>query len=213
MNTVLFGPPGAGKGTQSAFLVTKMNMKHLSTGDMFRTAIKNKTNLGLEAQKYMDKGDLVPDAIVIGMVEEELVDLNGRSFVLDGFPRTVVQAEALENMLKGKNLKLDRAIFLEVPNETLVRRLSGRRTCGDCGAVFHVETKKPKSEGVCDKCGAQLTQRKDDVAEAIENRLEVYAKNTAPLKGYYSDKGKLTEVDGTGGAEDVFALLKGAIGQ
>lgn len=207
MNLLLFGAPGAGKGTQSALLVSKLGMKHISTGDLFRRAIREQTPLGLEAKKYTDRGDLVPDAVVIGMVEEELLGLEGKPFVLDGFPRTVAQAEALANLAKQYSVDLGLAVFLEVPEAYLVSRLSGRRTCKNCGAVYHVESRPTKKDGVCDSCGGEVVQRADDTEAAIRHRLGVYLKSTHPLKEFYRSQRKLVEVDGTGTTEEVFSRL------
>ncbi len=212
MNILLFGPPGAGKGTQSAFLVEKHGMVHLSTGDLFRSAIKNSTPLGLEAKKYSEKGQLVPDSITIGLVEEKIKDLKKTSFILDGFPRTVPQAEALETLLKTNQLKLDKAIFLVTPNDMLMSRLTGRRVCEDCGTTYHIETMPPGPGNTCTNCGGnRVIQRKDDFPEVIRTRLEAYEKNTAPLKEYYKAKGKLVEVKGTGEVKEVYERLKSAI--
>ena len=208
MNILLFGPPGAGKGTQSALLVERKRMKHISTGDLFRAAIKNQTRLGLEARKYMDKGQLVPDAITIGMVEEVFMTLNGQSFILDGFPRNVAQGEALENLLKGHDLTIDKALFLEVPLEKLMGRLTGRRVCTACGATYHVTASPPKKEGVCDKCGGQVIQRADDKEDVIRTRLMAYEESTKPLKDFYKSAKKLVELDGLGATEDVYARIE-----
>lgn len=207
MNIILFGPPGAGKGTQSALLVERQQMKHISTGDLFREAMKNQTPLGVKAKSFVDAGQLVPDEIVIGMVEEVLNKLGNQSFILDGFPRTVPQAEALNALMSKVGMKIGRAIFLEVPRESLMRRLTGRRVCGSCNAVYHVDTKPPVKEGVCDMCGGQVIQRKDDQAEVIGTRLEAYDNSTSPLKEYFAQKGILAEVDGLGGTEDVYGRL------
>lgn len=211
MNILLFGPPGAGKGTQSSTLVEQLQMHHISTGDLFRNAIKNQTALGKEAQGYMDKGELVPDSTVIGMVEETLKEISGSGFILDGFPRTVVQAEALEEMLEERGINLDKAIFLHVPEELLVSRLSGRRVCKGCGAVYHIESHPSKTEGVCDACGSEVVQREDDKGEVIQRRLQAYEESTSPLKEYYTRLGKFVEVDGVGAAEEVFNRLKTTI--
>ena len=209
MNILLFGPPGAGKGTQSAFLVEDLKMKHISTGDMLRAAMKNKTKLGLEAQGFINVGQLVPDAVVIGMVEEEFKSLGGKSFILDGFPRTLPQAEALDQLLVRTGKELKKAVFLTVDNEVIVSRLSGRRTCKNCGAVYHVETKPPQKAGICDSCGSsEIYQREDDKAESIRTRLTVYDKNTSPLKDYYKKQGRLFEVDGTGDVAEVYSRIK-----
>jgi adenylate kinase len=198
MNLVLFGPPGAGKGTQSAFLVEKYNMRHISSGDLFRSNIKSKTPLGLEAQKYIDQGKLVPDVVTIGMVRDVMKGLGGKPFILDGFPRNLAQAKALDSMLSELRLSVDKAIFFEVPDSQLVSRLTGRRTCKNCGAVFHVEEMPPKIAGVCDNCGEEsLYQRPDDQIEAIKTRLTVYADQTAPLRDYYGSTGKLAPIDGS----------------
>lgn len=212
MNILLFGPPGAGKGTQSTFLVERLGMKHISTGDIFRAAIKNKTPLGLEAKSYIDQGRLVPDSVTISMVSEILKSLDGQSFILDGFPRNVAQAEALEVLLKDIGLILDRAVFLEVAESELVERLSGRRTCRNCGAVYHIVGKPPKDGKTCDVCGSEdIYQREDDKVEAIKTRLQVYAESTRPLKDYYQKEGCLVEVDGTGDVEDVFKRIETAL--
>lgn len=211
MNLILFGPPGAGKGTQSAYLIERMKMKQISTGDLFRAAIKNGTPLGKEAKGYLDAGKLVPDTVTIGLVEEELQKLNGQGFILDGFPRNVAQAEALEGLLKTLRLKVDHSVFLEVPLALLLGRLTGRRTCKNCGTVYHIESKPTKVEGVCDVCGGQVVQRPDDKEEVIRTRLEAYESSTRPLKDYYKAKGPYVEVDGTGTSEEVFGRLTKAV--
>lgn len=207
MNIILFGAPGAGKGTQSSLLIENDNMTQISTGDLFRAAIKNQTELGRRAQAFMDKGELVPDEIVISMVEEVLSKGNS-SFILDGFPRTVPQAEALEKLLHKLNLKIDKAIFLEVPYEILSSRLTGRRVCKSCGAVYHIESKPPQKEGVCDVCQGSVIQRNDDKAEVIDNRLRAYEEFTMPLKNYYKKTGQYTEVDGNRDSEEVYKSIK-----
>lgn len=204
MNILLFGPPGAGKGTQSSLLIERKGMKHISTGDLFRSAIKNKTPLGLKVKETMDRGQLVSDDLTVGLVEEALSALEGKSFILDGFPRTVAQAEALAQLLKRKNLTLDRVISLQVPNELLMGRLTGRRVCKNCGTTYHIDAKPPKVAGVCDVCGGEVLQRPDDRPEAISTRLEAYDSSTRPLKAYYKDRQILREIDGTGDTEDVF---------
>jgi adenylate kinase len=207
LNIVLFGPPGAGKGTQSALLVEQRRMKHISTGDLFREAVKNQTALGLKAKSFMDSGQLVPDEVVIGMVEEVLERLGNQSFILDGFPRTPPQAAALDELLKKLDKKVGKAVFLEVPRQDLMRRLTGRRVCTSCGAVYHVDSKPPKADGICDVCGGQVVQRKDDHEEVIGTRLEAYDKSTAPLKQYFAKSGILAEVNGTGTTEEVYRRL------
>ncbi len=185
MNIILFGAPGVGKGTQSSLLIDKLDMRHISTGDLFRYAIKNKTSLGLEAQTYIDEGKLVPDSIVIGMVEEVFEKLNGQNFILDGFPRTGTQAEALENLLNMFKLEIGKVISLKVPESVLMKRLTGRRVCKSCGAVFHVDSKPTKEEGKCDSCGGEVIQRSDDKEDVIAQRLQEYEKNTKPVKEFY----------------------------
>ena len=208
---VLFGPPGAGKGTQSALLKSKLSMAHISSGDLFRENMKKKTDLGQEAQKYLDAGKLVPDSITIGMVEDVLKKLEGRKFVLDGFPRTVQQADALETILGGNGMQLKRAVFLDVPGGKLMGRLTGRRICEKCGENYHVESKAPKQSGVCDKCGSKLVQRPDDREEVIATRLQAYEDSTRPLRDYYKIKGIYIEVDGVGETEEIFGRIQKAI--
>lgn len=207
MSIILFGAPGAGKGTQSALLVEKLGMTQISTGDLFRAAIKNKTELGIQAQSYMDQGQLVPDSIVIGMVEEVLKS-GVKNFILDGFPRTVPQAEALDELLKKLQLSVSKAIFLEVPREELMSRLTGRRVCKNCGAVYHIVNKPSKTEGVCDNCGGQVVQRSDDKTEVVGARLDVYDQYTSPLKDYYTKAHKYVEINGNRDTEMVFSDIK-----
>lgn len=208
MNIVLFGPPGAGKGTQSALLVERRQMKHISTGDLLREAVKNQTSLGQKAKSFMDAGKLVPDEVMIGMVDEVLKGLSGRSIILDGFPRTVPQATALETLLSQHGMRIGRAVFVEVPREKLLRRLTGRRVCNSCGAVYHVDSKPTKRDGVCDTCGGQVVQRKDDHEDVIGTRLEAYDKSTSPLKQFFADKGLFAEVNGIGGTEEVYGRIE-----
>jgi adenylate kinase len=207
LSIILFGAPGAGKGTQSALLVEKLGMTQISTGDLFRAAIKNKTELGIKAQSYMDAGQLVPDSIVIGMVEEVLKS-GVKNFILDGFPRTVPQAEALDELLKKLQLSVSKAIFLEVPRAELMSRLTGRRVCKNCGAVYHIVNKPSKVEGVCDNCGGQVVQRNDDKTEVVGARLDVYDQYTSPLKDYYTKAHKYVEINGNRDTEAVFSDIK-----
>lgn len=207
MNVVLFGAPGAGKGTQSALLVERLKMKHISTGDVLREEVKKQTTLGVKAKAFMDKGELVPDDVIIGMVEGLLKTLGNQSVILDGFPRTVPQATALESMMSRLGLKIGKALFLEVPRDTLMRRLTGRRVCGTCGSVFHMDSKPTKVQGICDSCGGQVTQRKDDNESVIGTRLEAYDKSTSPLKEYFAKKGIFAEINGLGQTEEVFRRL------
>ncbi|RYX78271.1 adenylate kinase [bacterium] len=211
MNIVLFGPPGAGKGTQSALLVERKAMRQISTGDILREAVKKQTPLGIQAKSVMDSGKLVPDDVIIGMVEEVITGLKGQSFILDGFPRTTPQAVALEGILKNNGLEIGKALFLEVPRQDLLRRLSGRRVCQSCGAVYHAETKPSKTEGVCDVCGGAVVQRKDDHESVIGTRLEAYDTSTAPLKKYFAEQGKFSEVNGVGSTEEVYKRLSSQI--
>ncbi len=206
MNIILFGAPGAGKGTQSAILIERNQMKQISTGDLFRAAIKNKTELGLKAQFYMDKGELVPDSIVIGMVEEVLKTDDG-SFILDGFPRTVTQAEALDGLLNKIQMNVGKAIFLEVPYQTLLKRLTGRRVCKSCATVYHTESKPTAKVGVCDFCGGEVVQRNDDKEAVMANRLKAYEEFTMPLKNYYKETGLYVEVDGNRDTENVYKSI------
>jgi adenylate kinase len=201
---VLVGPPGAGKGTQAQFIASHFAVPKISTGDIFRTNVSDGTDLGLEARKYMDAGDLVPDEVTIGMVKERLShDDTSEGFLLDGFPRTVQQAVVLDDMLAVHDVGLDVVLELVVDDEEVVRRLSGRRTCRRCGHVWHLDFDPPATEGICDRCGGELFQRDDDSELTIRHRLEVYADQTSPLIGYYGDRGLLSGVDATGPVEDV----------
>ena len=197
MKLVLFGPPGAGKGTQAEVLTERYGIPHISTGDMFRQAQKDQTPLGLEAKRYMDQGALVPDAVTIGIVRERLEqDDCKEGFILDGFPRTGEQAEALDEILRDFGTSLDTVISIRADIESLVLRLSGRRVCDTCGAVYHIVNNPPKQELICDKCGGPLQQREDDREETVRHRMEVYQESTQPLFQYYQDKGILIDIDG-----------------
>ncbi len=199
MRIILLGPPGAGKGTQAKDLVTKYGIPQISTGDILRKNLADKTPLGLEAKKYMDKGELVPDSVVVGIVRDRLKESDcKKGYILDGFPRTVPQAEALDAALAEMKTPIDKVLSIEVPDSELVKRLGGRRTCRSCQAGYHVMFKPSKKEGVCDSCGGELYQRDDDKEEAIKNRLKVYMASTAPLIGYYKNKGMLATIDGVG---------------
>jgi adenylate kinase len=204
---VLFGPPGAGKGTQSALISKNYKLKHISTGDLLRGAMKAQTNLGLEAKKFMDKGSLVPDAVVIGLIREEMKKDLGAGMLLDGFPRNPAQAEALDELLKSVDSSVHKAIFLEVDRQELVSRLTGRRVCSQCGETFHVSSKPPRQASICDKCGGKLEQRVDDHEEVIVNRLDVYEKSTAPLKSYFEKQKKFVLIHGMGSPDQVFNLI------
>lgn len=212
MILVLLGPPGSGKGTQAKKLVTERHWPQLSTGDMLRAAISQGTQLGLEAKSFMDKGSLVPDAVVIGLIKERIQAPDCKNgFILDGFPRTIPQAEALDQMLAQQSKKVDKAVLFDIDDSELIRRLSGRRTCPKCGAMFHIESAKPKRDGICDQCGAALVQRDDDKAEVIEKRLAVYKNQTAPLTSYYSKQNKLRTMDASLPAEQVTQALNQAL--
>ena len=209
MRIVLLGPPGAGKGTQAKLMLERTAMEHISTGDLLRAAVASGSALGTAARAYMERGELVPDGLVTDMLRERLAPLGAESsFMLDGFPRTVAQAEALEAMLKTNGIPLDHVISLDVPREELVRRLSGRRTCRACGTMYHVLFDPPRRDGVCDRCGGELYQRDDDREETIRARLEVYDRATAPLTAFYRGRGLLREVDGTGAAAAVFDRVR-----
>lgn len=208
MNIVLLGAPGAGKGTQSAKLVEAYGFKHLSTGDLLRAAVKEGTELGKKAKTYMDAGDLVPDEVVIGLVEEQLKADPDASYLLDGFPRTPAQAVALDGVLSDLSKKLDYAIALEVENEVVVKRISSRRLCRNCDYIGTAD-----DGDTCPKCGGELYQRDDDHADAVRNRLEVYDKSTTPLIDYYRGNGILVEIDGNQTPDEVFASVKKAIGK
>ena len=208
MNILLFGAPGAGKGTQSALLVEKLGYVQISTGDLFRKAIKEQTELGKKAKSFMDKGELVPDSVTVSMVDEVLAGLGGKPFILDGFPRNVSQAESLIEILQKRHLEIGKAVFLEVPQEALMSRLTGRRVCKSCGAVYHIESKPTKKPGVCDLCGGEVVQRNDDTADVIGTRLKTYDKSTAPLKDYFKGKGRLVSVNGMQTSEVVFKNIR-----
>ncbi|ASS89832.1 adenylate kinase [Aeribacillus pallidus] len=213
MNLVLMGLPGAGKGTQAEKIVEKYNIPHISTGDMFRAAIKDGTELGLQAKSFMDKGELVPDEVTIGIVRERLgKNDTDKGFLLDGFPRTVAQAEALEQILKELNKEIDYVINIHVDQEILMERLTGRRICKNCGATYHLVFNPPKEEGICDKCGGNLYQRADDNAETVGNRLEVNLKQTKPLLDFYKSKGYLKNIDGQQEINKVFEDICNLLG-
>ncbi|ATP92610.1 adenylate kinase [Bacillus altitudinis] len=213
MNLVLMGLPGAGKGTQAERIVDDYGIPHISTGDMFRAAMKEETQLGLEAKSFIDKGELVPDEVTIGIVRERLGKNDcEQGFLLDGFPRTVAQAEALEDILKDLGRTIDYVINIKVDKDALMERLTGRRICKDCGATYHLVFNPPAKENVCDKCGGELYQRADDNAETVSTRLEVNLKQTEPLLNFYSEKGYLANIDGAKDINDVYADIKDLLG-
>lgn len=205
MRVVLLGAPGAGKGTQAKLLIEKCDTPQISTGDLLRAAVAAESELGKEAKSYMDKGELVPDSVVLGMMEERLSQNDCQTgYILDGFPRNTAQAEALDGMLEQLEMSLDAALCVDVPFEDLMKRLTGRRTCKDCGQMFNIYFSGPAQEGKCDKCGSELYQRDDDREETIQKRLEVYNSQTAPLIDYYTGKGIIKTVSGTGGIDEIF---------
>ena len=213
MKLLIMGRHGAGKGTQAVNIREYYNIPHISTGDMFRAAIKNQTKLGLEAKSYMDKGALVPDEVTIGIVKDRLLEDDCKNgFLLDGFPRTIAQAEALDAFLKENGIKLDAVLDVNVPAEILVRRMVGRRVCKTCGATYHVEFNPSKVEGVCDNCGSPLIQRADDTEATAKNRLAVYDNQTAPLLEFYKKQNILKTVNGDQPLDKVFDDIKSVLG-
>lgn len=214
LRTILLGPPGAGKGTQAAKIVEKYKIPHISTGDIFRENIKQGTELGKKDQEYMNKGELVPDSLVVEIATDRLTkDDCKNGFLLDGFPRTVYQAEKLDEFLAGRGSKIDKVIDIAVDKEELMSRLTGRRVCKACGASYHVVNVPPKKEGVCDVCGGPLIQRDDDNAETVANRIEVYEAQTMPLIEYYEKAGNIAHIDGATGLDNVFADIVKALGE
>ena len=208
MKLILLGAPGAGKGTQAEVICEKFNIPAISTGNILREAIKNGTEMGLKAKSYIDNGNLVPDEVVIGIIKDRLAEDDCKNgFILDGFPRTIPQAEALDSM----NIGIDCALSIEVADEKIMQRLSGRRVCLTCGATYHVDYKKPAKEGICNNCGAELVQRNDDKPETIADRLAVYHSQTEPLKDYYKKSGKLITVEGQEVVKDTTRLVLAAL--
>lgn len=213
MKIIMLGAPGAGKGTQAKMIAEKYGIPHVSTGDIFRANIKNGTELGMEAKKYMDQGLLVPDELTVKILLDRVAQADcEKGYVLDGFPRTIPQAQVLDKALSELGDAIDYAVNVDVPDDNIVRRMSGRRACLSCGATYHIEHIPPKTEGVCDKCGQSLVLRDDDKAETVLNRLKVYHDQTQPLIEFYTDKGVLKTVDGTMGMEDVFAAIVKILG-
>lgn len=212
MNLILLGPPGAGKGTQAKLVAEQFGIPQISTGDILRQAVKDGTSLGQEAQAYMERGDLVPDAVVIGIIEERLTQPDCQAgYILDGFPRTEVQANALAETLGKRGGTIDHVVNIEVLDEELIHRLTGRRTCKECQKPYNVTFNPPQREGVCDKCGGELIQRKDDDEETIRARLGVYREQTAPLVAYYEKQGLLRTVTGAGAIREIFDAVCGVV--
>ncbi len=208
MNLLFLGPPGSGKGTQAARLSAKLGVPHLSTGDMLREAVRTGTSLGKQAEGYMSRGELVPDSLIVGLIEDKIK--NGelrKGFILDGFPRTIPQAEALKQMLAKNGIALDRAVLFSVPDDEIVRRLSGRWYCPNCNAGYNYPTAVPKVEGKCDNCNSQLARRPDDEESVVRNRLAVYVKQTQPIEAYYRGEGLLVEVNANASPDEVFRSL------
>ncbi len=204
-NLVFLGPPGAGKGTQAKMLSQELGLIHISTGDILRSAVEKRTPLGVKAKEYMDRGELVPDDLIIALIEEVLPQQGG--FVLDGFPRTVAQAKALDRLLDRKGMNLSAVILFDVPDDAVVERLSGRRICPRCGAVYHIRYNPPREDEICDRCGAKLIQREDDREEVIRKRLSVYREQTAPLVEYYSERDILVKLDASRPIEEIHRRL------
>lgn len=214
MKIIMLGAPGAGKGTQAKKIAAQYSIPHISTGDIFRANIKNNTELGQKAKTYMDKGELVPDSLVVDLIMDRFKEADcANGYVLDGFPRTIPQAEALDGALKANGEKVDYAINVEVPDENIINRMSGRRACVGCGATYHIKYNPTKVEGVCDACGEKLILRDDDKPETVKNRLSVYHDQTQPLIDYYKKAGVLAEVDGTKDMEDVFNDIVNILGK
>ena len=205
MKIVLLGPPGAGKGTQAKSISNRYSIPHISTGDIFRKNISEETPLGIEAKQYIDNGQLVPDEVTINMVKDRLTWEDCKNgYLLDGFPRTVAQAEALQEFLDSRNENLDTALCIEVPSSFILERMTGRRVCGSCGASYHVKFNPTKVEGICDVCGSEVVQRKDDREDTVRERLDVYERQTQPLIDFYKEKNLLSTVDGTKAINEVF---------
>jgi adenylate kinase len=212
MKIIMLGAPGAGKGTQAKMIAQRYGIPHVSTGDIFRANIKNGTKLGAEAKQYMDQGLLVPDELTVKILLDRVAQEDcAKGYVLDGFPRTIPQAQVLDEALEKQNEKIDYAVNVDVPDENIVKRMSGRRACLKCGATFHIEHIPPKQEGICDSCGSQLVLRDDDRQETVQNRLKVYHDQTQPLIDYYEKKGILKSVDGTVDMQDVFHAISNVL--
>ena len=204
MNLIMLGPPGAGKGTQAAMLAERLGIPHVASGDLFREALQAETELGLMAKSYMDRGELVPDEVTIAMIRERLLKPDcGKGIILDGFPRTIEQAEALKELLAEQGKMIDAALFIDASEDELVRRLSSRWTCRNCQAIYNLISNPPKEEGKCDVCGGELWQRSDDAPQTVRNRIRIYWEQTSPLTNYYRDEGLLITIESEGGIERV----------
>lgn len=209
MKIIMLGAPGAGKGSQASRIAKEYQLPHISTGDIFRANLKEETELGKKAKSFMDKGELVPDDITIAMLLERIHKEDCKNgYILDGFPRTIPQAEALKEALAKKDEKIDLALDVEASDELIIKRMAGRRTCPACGAIYHIVTLPPKTDGICDRCGADLIQRKDDNEETVKNRLKIYHEVTEPLISYYKKEGILEEIDGAEELDKVFEKVK-----
>ena len=214
MNILIMGPAGAGKGTMSDLIIKEFALPHISTGDMLRENVRNSTELGLQAKEFMNTGRLVPDELINAMVEKRLLEPDcQKGYLLDGFPRTLVQAKAFEEMAERIGKPVESVLALEVSFDTLVDRITGRRICPKCGAIYHVRNKPSKTEGICDECGSELQQRKDDTVEQLKVRMEEYEAKTAPIIGYFEPKGVVTHIDASKNAEATFAQVKEALGK
>ncbi|MGL4772805.1 MAG: adenylate kinase [Clostridium sp.] len=214
MKIILLGPPGAGKGTQAKSISNRYSIPHISTGDIFRKNISQNTPLGIEAKKYMDRGQLVPDSVTIDMVKDRLQEDDCKQgYLLDGFPRTVNQAEALQEFLESRNENLDTSLLIEVPRDFILERMTGRRVCPSCGASYHVKFNPPAMDGKCDLCGSDVIQRKDDTVETVEERLDVYERQTQPLIDFYKERNLLSVVDGTKAINEVFEGICNILGR
>ncbi|RTZ91118.1 MAG: adenylate kinase [Deltaproteobacteria bacterium] len=214
MKLILLGPPGAGKGTQAVRLVKHFGIPQISTGDILRKAVKDGTELGTLAKRYMDRGDLVPDEVVIGIIRDRLMEPDcEKGYILDGFPRTIAQAEALDEMLDKMGVRIDHVINISVGDEEIIKRLTGRRTCPNCGAGYHILFDPPKEDGICDKCGGKLIQRDDDKEETIRARLKVYRQQTEPLIKYYEEKQLIRNIPGEGNMDEIFGEILRALGE
>ncbi len=209
MILILLGAPGVGKGTQGQMISQEYSIPQISTGDILRKEVKEETELGKKAKSFMESGALVPDNVIVDMMEKRIKEEDCKNgFILDGFPRTETQAEALDIMLKNNGLELDSVLLIDVSEDEIIERLTGRRVCLKCGAVYHIKYNPPKQDGVCDKCGSKLIQRDDDKEDVVKNRLKIYNESTAPLIDYYSKTGKLVKIDGTGDIKEIFNNIK-----